>query len=121
MWSRLLAINGKICGFVYSQRGMAFKNPTLKLSSGHSMPTVGLGTVKTTALDAGYRHLDTAYVYQSEKLIGEVLKDVLDTASAREGRIVYYQQGSKPFSSKLGENPNRSPKRKAKVPRKTPI
>ncbi|GIY76879.1 aldo-keto reductase family 1 member A1-A [Caerostris darwini] len=91
MWSRLLAINGKIRGFVYSQRGMAFNSPSLKLSSGHSMPTVGLGTAElddeetvrnclTTALDAGYRNLDTAYVYQSEKLIGKVLKDVLDIA-----------------------------------------
>ncbi|GIY76875.1 hypothetical protein CDAR_513222 [Caerostris darwini] len=100
MWSRLLKIKGKIYGIVYSQRGVAFKSGTLKLSSGHSMPTIGLGTAKlddeetirkclTTALDTGYRLFDTAYVYQSEKLIGKVLKDVLDIANLEREELFF--------------------------------
>ena len=65
-----------------------------KLSSGQSIPSIGLGTcefhirnnvgraqptqVKTAvlkALDLGYRHLDCAYVYENEKEIGEALKE----------------------------------------------
>ena len=57
-----------------------------KLSSGHTIPCVGLGTwnlpsgpVIRTALDAaykaGYRHIDTAKIYGNEKDIGEWLKD----------------------------------------------
>ncbi|XP_034238033.1 1,5-anhydro-D-fructose reductase-like isoform X2 [Thrips palmi] len=55
------------------------------LNSGTFMPIVGLGTSKVTderemeqtldaALEAGYRHIDTATVYRNEHLIGKVLK-----------------------------------------------
>ncbi|KAF5305060.1 hypothetical protein FQA39_LY09322 [Lamprigera yunnana] len=47
------------------------------------MPAVGYGTWQTTgekfeaaldiALEAGYRHIDTAYVYENEKTIGKVV------------------------------------------------
>jgi len=29
-------------------------------------------------LEAGYRHIDTAYVYENEKVIGNVLKKWID-------------------------------------------
>ncbi|XP_034238035.1 1,5-anhydro-D-fructose reductase-like [Thrips palmi] len=55
------------------------------LNSGSSMPIVGLGTWQVAderemekaldaALEAGYRHFDTATVYFNEHLIGKVLK-----------------------------------------------
>ncbi|EFA02581.1 aldo-keto reductase family 1 member B1 isoform X1 [Tribolium castaneum] len=57
----------------------------LDLPGGLKMPALGLGTwqakdkdelVKAlnAALELGYRHIDTAYVYENEKIIGDVLK-----------------------------------------------
>ncbi|XP_046549219.1 aldo-keto reductase family 1 member B7-like [Haliotis rubra] len=59
---------------------------TVTLNSGHKMPLVGLGSWQVTspeeckdtiraALDAGYKHIDTAYAYQNEAFIGEVLQE----------------------------------------------
>lgn len=59
--------------------------PTLNLVNGAKIPMVGLGTFLVTdekllevaldsALEAGYRHIDTATVYQNEHIIGKVLK-----------------------------------------------
>ncbi|EAR92224.1 aldo/keto reductase family oxidoreductase (macronuclear) [Tetrahymena thermophila SB210] len=58
-----------------------------KLNNGQIMPLVGLGTyllnskeemtnLLRTALDAGYRHIDTAVNYQNEAMIGESLKTI---------------------------------------------
>ncbi|XP_060522367.1 dihydrodiol dehydrogenase 3-like [Cylas formicarius] len=57
--------------------------PTLPLGS-YQIPIVGIGTLTVTdedalekmlntALEAGYRHFDTAYLYRNEHLIGKVL------------------------------------------------
>src|SRR4051812_8757337 len=55
---------------------------TLPLSSGHSIPTIGLGTwgmqgleeeATLFALEAGYRHIDTAKIYGTEDGIGKAL------------------------------------------------
>ncbi|KAJ3658845.1 hypothetical protein Zmor_010564 [Zophobas morio] len=58
----------------------------LDLPGGVKMPTLGLGTGRSTneketkavlnaALEAGYRHIDTAYAYDNEKFIGDTLKE----------------------------------------------
>ncbi|KAJ6014370.1 Aldo/keto reductase [Penicillium herquei] len=57
---------------------------TYKLSSGYSMPAVGLGTWQSkndevrdavkTALEGGYRHIDAAAVYGNEKQVGDGIK-----------------------------------------------
>ncbi len=61
------------------------KNKYFTLSNGIKIPAVGFGTwqIKESdvyqatidALDAGYRHIDTAYAYQNEKGIAKALKD----------------------------------------------
>ncbi|KAL3286149.1 hypothetical protein HHI36_000661 [Cryptolaemus montrouzieri] len=63
---------------------MATKIPTITLNNGAKTPSIGYGTCQALdeelekalekALEAGYRHIDTAYVYQNEKVIGKVLK-----------------------------------------------
>lgn len=57
----------------------------IELASGHPMPLLGLGTwdlegahctqVVQQALDLGYRHIDTAYMYQNQKAIGKALAE----------------------------------------------
>lgn len=60
----------------------------ITLNDGHHIPALGLGTVVTenpsqvaeqvyTAIKAGYRHIDTAWYYGTEKYVGEALRRVL--------------------------------------------
>ncbi len=59
--------------------------PTANLPAGGSMPLLGFGTWQITgrecydavrtALDVGYRHIDTATVYKNEEQVGRALAD----------------------------------------------
>ncbi|XP_012275943.1 alcohol dehydrogenase [NADP(+)] isoform X2 [Orussus abietinus] len=67
---------------------------TVHLSSGYDMPIVGLGTWQakpeeiesavSTALDCGYRHIDTAFNYNNEEAIGQSLKKWFEKGGKRE-------------------------------------
>ena len=57
-----------------------------KLNDGHHIPVLGFGTWKAkdgeeayqavkAALEAGYRHIDTAAIYQNEESVGKAIKD----------------------------------------------
>lgn len=59
---------------------------TYTLANGVEIPVMGLGVYKNTdqeelrkavtaALDAGYRHIDTAAIYKNEKGVGEAIKN----------------------------------------------
>ena len=58
--------------------------PSITLNDGNSIPSLGLGTWQTppeateravgAALDAGYRHIDTAAGYANEREVGEAVK-----------------------------------------------
>eukprot|EP00461_Guttulinopsis_vulgaris_P007138 UN07186 len=62
--------------------------PVLKLNDGNIMPAVGLGTWKGkggecaefvyNAIVAGYRHIDTAEIYQNEEEVGQGIKRAID-------------------------------------------
>ena len=59
--------------------------PTLRLNDGNSIPQIGLGTwplkdddaapVIVTAIETGYRHIDTAYRYGNERGVGKGIRD----------------------------------------------
>ncbi|CAD5216811.1 unnamed protein product [Bursaphelenchus okinawaensis] len=72
--------------------------PYVKLSNGVKQPKVGLGTfmltdksvVKNavfTALDNGYRLIDTATMYDNEEQLGEVLDDYFATKKLRRSEV----------------------------------
>ncbi|XP_054005537.1 estradiol 17 beta-dehydrogenase 5 [Hylaeus anthracinus] len=71
---------------------------SITLPSGHLMPALGFGTWQATdedslkkalniALEAGYRHIDTAPVYYNEKIIGEVLKTWIDSGKIKRSDL----------------------------------
>lgn len=60
-------------------------NPTLRLNDGYTIPQIGLGTaslndekvapVLVTAIEAGYRHIDTAFRYGNQRGVGKGIRD----------------------------------------------
>jgi 2,5-diketo-D-gluconate reductase A len=64
---------------------MAHEIPAVELAPGVNLPTIGFGTWQITgssayesaraALEAGYRHIDTATMYGNEEEIGRALRD----------------------------------------------
>ncbi|CAH6719639.1 NAD(P)H-dependent D-xylose reductase [[Candida] jaroonii] len=65
----------------------------IKLNDGNTLPALGLGTVPSddpsdvknqvvAAVKAGYRHIDTAWYYGTEKYIGEALKQIFEEGIA---------------------------------------
>lgn len=68
--------------------------PKVSLSSGHQMPVIGVGMFLTkdpsevsvtlsAAIDAGYRHIDTAFSYRNESLIGNSLQEIFGKNKVR--------------------------------------
>lgn len=66
---------------------MSSKQQLVKLNDGHFIPALGFGTYKPEevpenkpleaihlAVEAGFRHIDTAYVYQTENHVGQAIK-----------------------------------------------
>ncbi|KAI3759913.1 hypothetical protein L1987_50299 [Smallanthus sonchifolius] len=68
------------------------------LLSGHRIPAVGLGTwrsgsqasysVSTAILEAGYRHIDTAWEYGVQEEVGQGLKAAMDAGIERKDLFV---------------------------------
>ncbi len=64
---------------------MLGKNPYLILNDGHRIPLLGLGVLRAagdeavsavkTALQCGYRHIDTAMIYRNEAEVGQGIKE----------------------------------------------
>jgi diketogulonate reductase-like aldo/keto reductase len=54
---------------------------TFKLNNGIEMPSLGFGThdlfkkesIVNAVVEAGYRHIDTAALYNNEEVVGEAL------------------------------------------------
>lgn len=75
--------NEPVSYFDLSQ-GRNAKAPVVALNSGYDMPVLGIGTYSllgescvssvSTALQNGYRLIDTAYIYNNEESVGEGIK-----------------------------------------------
>lgn len=62
--------------------------PTVKLNNGYEMPMLGIGTYSLhdencinsiyTAIQYGYRKIDTAYMYGNEKEVGEAVRKAIN-------------------------------------------
>ncbi|XP_044746202.1 1,5-anhydro-D-fructose reductase [Coccinella septempunctata] len=80
-----------------TENSMASKIPAFTMNNGRDMPSIGYGTWQAkddelekaveAALEAGYRHIDTAYVYENEKVIGKVLKRWFDEGKVKREDI----------------------------------
>jgi len=68
------------------------------LSNGVKMPLIGLGTwladneeelvgAMEAALNAGYRHFDTAYIYRNEAVLGKVLKQWISSGKIKREEL----------------------------------
>uniref|UniRef100_A0AC34FV41 NADP-dependent oxidoreductase domain-containing protein n=1 Tax=Panagrolaimus sp. ES5 TaxID=591445 RepID=A0AC34FV41_9BILA len=74
------------------------KIPSVKMHNGVELPLFGYGTWQATdekqvyeglktALENGYRLIDTAHFYQNEKLIGKILKEFFDSGKSKRSDI----------------------------------
>ncbi|KAM7157201.1 dihydrodiol dehydrogenase 3-like [Molossus nigricans] len=75
---------------------------SVKLNDGHFMPVLGLGTsapskvanskmkeALKTAIDVGYRHIDSAYLYQNEEEIGKAIQNKIANSIVKREDIFY--------------------------------
>jgi len=79
--------NGDVTLKFYIQNKKAIA-PTIKLNSGYDMPVLGIGTYSLhdetcinsiyTAIQYGYRKIDTAYMYGNEKEVGEAVRKAIN-------------------------------------------
>ncbi|KAL2509825.1 NAD(P)-linked oxidoreductase superfamily protein [Forsythia ovata] len=68
-----------------------------RLLSGHTIPAVGLGTWKsgsprdsvfTAIVEAGYKHVDTAWEYGVQDEVGQAIKEVIHAGVERKTLFV---------------------------------
>lgn len=62
--------------------------PVFALSDGNKIPAIGLGTYQVAgddvknavknAIDCGYRHIDTAFLYKNEQEVGAAIREKID-------------------------------------------
>jgi len=70
----------------------------MELNNGTTIPCLGYGTYKikdpqeaydsvTAALNAGYRHIDTAAFYENERMVGKAISDFISSKKATRDEI----------------------------------
>ncbi|XP_004617446.1 aldo-keto reductase family 1 member C15-like [Sorex araneus] len=75
---------------------------SVRLSDGHLMPVLGLGTYASAdvpkskaleatqvAIDVGFRHIDAAYMYQNEVEVGEAMRAKMADGTVRREDLFY--------------------------------
>ncbi|XP_046546022.1 aldo-keto reductase family 1 member B1-like isoform X2 [Haliotis rubra] len=77
---------------------MADKVPSIRLNSGYDMPMLGIGTFNSfrqnevgdavkAAIEIGYRHIDTAWLYQTEPEIGVAIKELIKESKVKREEL----------------------------------
>ncbi|HET9075764.1 MAG TPA: aldo/keto reductase [Acidimicrobiales bacterium] len=98
---------------------MATHVPNLKLNNGVEIPQLGFGVFQvrpedtvdavTTALETGYRHIDTAEMYGNEKQVGQAIarsgipRDEVFVTSKLNNDNLTYDQALRSFDQSLAE------------------
>nr|XP_010589073.1 prostaglandin-E(2) 9-reductase-like isoform X1 [Loxodonta africana] len=81
---------------------MDLKCHCLKLNDGHFIPVLGYGTYASSeapkgkaeeatklAIDAGFRHIDSAYLYQNEEEVGRAIRSKIADGTVKREDIFY--------------------------------
>ncbi|XP_024436481.2 aldo-keto reductase family 1 member C15 [Desmodus rotundus] len=81
---------------------MDLKRRSVKLNDGHFMPMLAFGTFASddvpkskaaeatkVAIDVGFRHIDSAYVYQNEEEVGQAIRDKISDGTVKREDIFY--------------------------------
>ncbi|ERE77952.1 aldo-keto reductase family 1 member C13-like protein [Cricetulus griseus] len=90
---------------------MSSKQQLVRLNDGHYIPALGFGTYKPNevprcksveaaklAIGVGYRHIDTAYVYQIEEEIGQAIQSNIKAGDVkREDLFITTKSGDNDF------------------------
>ncbi|XP_066242724.1 putative aldo-keto reductase family 1 member C8 [Saccopteryx leptura] len=74
----------------------------VKLIDGHLMPVLGLGTAASegvpkskiteafkVAIDVGFLHIDSAYVYENEEEVGKAIREKIADGTVKREDIFY--------------------------------
>jgi D-arabinose 1-dehydrogenase len=89
---------------------------TFKLNNGYAIPALGLGTANygdrvpptkdavIAAVKAGYRHIDAAWIYQTENEVGAGLKELFDEGVVKREDLFITTK----VDASLADNPERS-------------
>lgn len=56
------------------------------------------------ALEAGYRHIDTAYLYQNEAAIGEVIQEWINSGKLKREELFITTKVSRRMFSQMNES-----------------
>ncbi|KAM6215176.1 aldo-keto reductase family 1 member C1-like [Rhynchocyon petersi] len=81
---------------------MDLKSQRVKLNDGHFMPVLGFGTYAPAevpkskaeeatklAIDAGFRHIDSAYLYENEEEVGKAIRSKIADGVVKREDIFY--------------------------------
>ena len=92
--------------------------PTITLNNGVTIPQLGFGvfqippeetrTATVTALEAGYRHIDTAQMYGNEQQVAEAVRDFGHRAAARSSSPASSTTASTPTTTRSPRSTGRS-------------
>eukprot|EP00931_Biecheleriopsis_adriatica_P001919 TRINITY_DN102466_c0_g1_i1.p1 TRINITY_DN102466_c0_g1~~TRINITY_DN102466_c0_g1_i1.p1 ORF type:complete len:239 (+),score=13.41 TRINITY_DN102466_c0_g1_i1:31-717(+) len=84
------------CNAQAASASLSSPSSSVLLNDGNTMPAIGLGTAMPpertyeavrSALDLGYRFVDTAQNYQNEEFVGKAVRDFLTTSGVERNSV----------------------------------